>query len=42
MHEADIFKIGGRYRNRLGWYEVIGISENNVEIQYENDNELHE
>lgn len=34
---GEYFKIGGRYRNRNGWYEVIDISGNEITIKYEHD-----
>lgn len=35
---ADIkFEIGGRYRNRFGWYEILEISGDRIHIRYEMD-----
>lgn len=31
------FEIGGRYRNRSGWYEVLEISGDSIQIRYEKD-----
>ena len=36
--EKDItFEIGGRYRNRIGWYEVLDIIGTDLRIRYEDD-----
>jgi hypothetical protein len=37
MPEEIIFEVGGRYRNRLGWYEILNIKENIIEVRYESD-----
>lgn len=37
MAEKIIFEIGGRYRNRLGWYEVLDIQGENLYVRYESD-----
>ena len=31
------FQVGGRYRNRLGWYEVLDIAGDRMHIRYESD-----
>lgn len=31
------FEVGGRYRNRLGWYEVLGINGDQLRVRYEKD-----
>jgi len=31
------FEVGGRYRNRFGWYQVLKIVNNNMLVQYESD-----
>lgn len=36
--EKDIvFEIGGRYRNRLGWYEILNIEGDKLVVRYEAD-----
>ena len=30
-----IFEVGGRYRNRIGWYEVLSIDIKNLHVRYE-------
>ena len=32
-----IFEVGGRYRNRFGWYEVIKILNDEMLVRYESD-----
>ena len=37
-NQRDItFEVGGRYRNRLGWYEVLDVDGENLRVRYEND-----
>lgn len=36
---TSIFLVGGRYRNRLGEYEVLDISGNHMIVRYDNGNE---
>lgn len=36
MSEEIRFEIGERYRNRLGWYEVLEIVGNQIKVRYEN------
>lgn len=36
-----MFEVGGRYRNRVGWYEVLDIDEPNMRIRYEFDSSEH-
>jgi hypothetical protein len=36
MAEEIRFEIGERYRNRLGWYEVLEIVGNQIKVRYEN------
>ena len=31
------FEVGGRYRNRLGWYKVFEIKKNELMVRYEMD-----
>jgi len=31
------FEVGGRYRNRTGWYEVLEIIGNEIKVRYENN-----
>jgi len=33
------FEIGGRYRNRKGWYEVLDIEGDSIKVRYEMDAE---
>jgi hypothetical protein len=35
--EGLFFETGGRYRNRLGWYEVLSINGNILKVRYESD-----
>jgi hypothetical protein len=35
MPERIAFEIGGRYRNRIGWYEVLDIRGDEMRIRYE-------
>ena len=36
--QKDItFEVGDRYRNRLGWYEVLEIEGENLRVRYESD-----
>lgn len=37
MPEGITFEIGGRYRNRLGWYKVLEISGDRIRVSYEKD-----
>jgi len=37
MPSEIIFEIGGRYRNRFGWYEVLRINGDQMHIRYELD-----
>lgn len=37
MVQEVTFKVGGRYRNRLGWYEVLNITGDKMHIRYESD-----
>jgi len=37
MQDDIIFEVGGRYRNRLGWYEVLNIESNILKVRYESD-----
>ena len=37
MPDDVIFEVGGRYRNRLGWYEVLETKRNMLKIRYESD-----
>ena len=37
MAETIIFEVGGRYRNRIGWYEVLAIRDDEMTVRYEND-----
>lgn len=37
MPERLVFEIGGRYRNRIGWYEVLDIKGDQMRIRYELD-----
>ena len=34
------FDIGGRYRNRKGWYEVLEMVDDNIKVRYENNGEV--
>ena len=34
------FEVGGRYRNRIGWYEVLEIMGNEIKVQYDNNEEV--
>jgi hypothetical protein len=34
------FEVGGRYRNRLDWYEVLGINGDQLKVRYENECEV--
>ena len=36
MSEELTFEIGERYRNRLGWYEVLETLGNQIKVRYEN------
>jgi hypothetical protein len=38
MNEA-FFKLGGRYRNRTGWYEVLEVKNNKIRVRHECNNE---
>jgi hypothetical protein len=31
------FEVGGRYRNRLGWYQVLDINGTDLKVRYEDD-----
>jgi len=33
----SIFEVGGRYKNRLGWYEVLAITGNLLKVRYESN-----
>jgi len=35
-----IFEVGGRYRNRRGWYEVLEVKGDDLEVRYEMDGML--
>jgi hypothetical protein len=37
MTEQIKFELGGRYRNRLGWYKVLGFRKNELIVRYEKD-----
>jgi hypothetical protein len=37
MLEEIIFEVGGRHRNHLGWYEILNIKGNILEVRYESD-----
>ena len=40
MSDNIIFEVGGRYRNRLGWYEVLDIAGNRLKVRYESDGRI--
>lgn len=37
MAQQIKFEVGGRYRNRLGWYKVLEIKKNELMVSYEKD-----
>jgi hypothetical protein len=39
MNESSFFKVGGRYRNRIGWYEVLEVKNNTLRLRFEDNNE---
>lgn len=41
MKNKSYFEIGGRYRNRIGWYEVLELFNDKMRIRYEHNNEEH-
>ena len=37
MTEKIKFEVGGRYKNRLGWYKVSEIKKDEIMVRYEKD-----
>lgn len=37
MSENIKFEVGGRYKNRLGWYKVFEVKKNEIMVRYEKD-----